>query len=328
MWQALLAGLALAAGAQLAHAAPLTSIDDVYPALAAKRYGDVEAFYEKVRQDRSRDAEGKFPFEHFSRSVYWHSSTDPADADYWPKVDAATQEWVAHSQKSHLAAMTRAYVLAYHAGAVQARGGSWVEVDRLAAEAQGLMERSKQAGRSDVLWHVTLLRVASVQGAPRSDVRDMILAAVAVDPHPMRLWQEASIALSPDGRGLDDLPWLMRLAVQRTSDQEGASMYARVLHGVFWHFQDFRAAPFALTGLDWNLLQRGFEEEKARFPDEYSPDLHAALACSALDQRVAAGLLARIGSHPRMDVWDLMGGKGFLEQCRKFASPHQAVPAT
>jgi hypothetical protein len=322
--------LALAAGlpAFAAHADELTDISAVYPALEAGRYDDVEAFYAKLRKSRKRNPNGTFQFERFYESVYWYSSTDPKDPSYWPKVDAATKAWVVHSPKSHLAAMTRAFALSYRGEAVEARGGAWKEVDLLAGEARRLIGGSKQQGASDALWHATRLRVAAVSGAPRADVLDMIHAAVAVDPQPVRLWQEAAIALSPDGRKAQDLAWLMRLAGQRTAKQEGKSMEARVFQSVFWHYTDIKASPFGGTGLDWSELHQSFLDWKARYPAGYDRNLHGALACAAHDRDTTASLLAQIGNEPSNGTWELLGGKDYAARCKEWATSTARTPRT
>lgn len=319
--------LGLVLGGRAAAAEPLR-LDDVYPALEAHRYEEVEATYAALRRSRARNEEGQFLYERFLRHVYWASSLNPADGDYWPKVDASTQAWVTHSPGSYLAAMVRAFALAYHAGSVEAHKGDWTEVDRIAGEARHLMDQSKKAGWPDPMWHAINLRVASVEGAPRSDVRGMVLAAVAVDPTPLRLYQEAALALSPDGHNMDDQTWLMRLAVQRTSQSEGTMMYARVLNEVFWHFCDCVPSPYGRAGVPWELLNPSFEEWKVRYPGGYSVDLHAATACLAGDRAVTVRLLRRIGTQPRADVWKLMGGTGLLKRCQEWEKDGPERPRT
>jgi hypothetical protein len=310
----LLAGLFLWVGSAVAE--PLR-LNEIYRALEAHRYDEVEATYADLRRSRERNEEGDFLFESFLRYVPWASSLDPADGSYWPKVDEPTQAWVTHSPNSYLAAMVRAFALAYHAGSVQAHKGSWTEVDRIAAEARRLMDQSKEAGWSDPMWHAINLRVAAVEGAPRSDVRGMVLAAAAVDPYPLRLWQEAALALSPDGRNLDDQTWLMRLAVQRTRDTEGTAMYARVLNVVYWHFCDCVPGAYGRAGVEWSLLNPSFEEWKVRYPRAYSIDLHAATACLARDGPATARLLQQIRNTPRKEIWELMGGTGLFKRCQE-----------
>jgi hypothetical protein len=311
-----------------AWAQELTAVSQVYKALEAGRYTEVEDFYARLRRDRERNPNGDFVFEEFYRSGYWYSSTNPADSSYWPKVDSATKAWVEHSPKSHLAAMSRAFALAYHGEALQARGGAWKDVDALAAEARRLMDGSKKQGASDVLWHATRLRVAAVEGAPRKDILDMIHAAIAVDPYPLRLWQEAAIALSPSGENTEDLLWLMRLAGQRTAAQEGKSMQARVLGVAFWHFGDFLASPFGRTDLRWGALHESFLDWKVRYPVGYSANLHGALACAANDRKATESLLAQIGSNIRTSIWEMLGGKNYAQRCTDWAASTGPIPKT
>ncbi|HVE54797.1 MAG TPA: hypothetical protein VNB23_15550, partial [Ramlibacter sp.] len=309
------------------QAEALTSNDQVHTALQAGRYREVEAFYEKLRKDRTRQADGVFLFEKFYYAVYWYSSSDPNDASYWPKIDAATQAWVTHSPKSHLAAMTRAFALTYRGEVLQARGGSWAEVNRFASEARRLVDGSRGAGAGDVLWHATRLRVAGLQGVPRAEVVAMIEAAAQVDPYPMRLWLEASVALSPSGENGEDLVWLMKFAAERTAGQEGTSMQARVLHAAFWRFHQFLASPFGSTSLRWRELHESFQDWKRRYPDGYRLDLHGAMACAARDRKVTANVLAQTGE-PSADIWDRIGGKNYAARCRKWASGSAEAPTT
>lgn len=311
-----------------ARAQELTAVSQVYKALEAGRYREVEDFYAKLRRDRTRKPDGDFVFEEFYRRVYWYSSTDTADSAYWPKVDAATKAWVEHSPKSHLAAMSRAFALAYRGEVLQARGGAWKDVDVLAAEARRLMDETKKQGASDALWHATRLRVASVEGVPRTDILDIVYEALAVDPYPLRLWQEAAIALSPNGENVEDLLWLMRLAGQRTAAQEGKSMQARVLNTAFWHFSGFLASPFGRTGLRWDVLNESFLDWKRRYPVGYSVNLHGALACAAHDREATVSLLAQIGSHSATDTWEMLGGKNYAQRCKDWATSTAPIPRT
>jgi hypothetical protein len=317
--RALLLALAAAFLTAPALALPLTDVSQVYMALQAKRYEDIEAFYAKVRKERRREPDGQFLFETFYWNLPWHSTDDPKDADYWPKVDAATAAWVAHSPNSHLALMNRAFVLARRAEHLQAINGSWKEVDRFAAEAKRMVLASKKLGASDANWHATRLRVASVEGVPRADVLDLIHAAAEADPYPLRIWQEAAIALSPTGQPAEDLIWLMRLAVQRTSAKEGTTMYARVLASAYWMYPELTARPFAV-GLNWNAAHESLTELKQRYPAAYDPNLHGALACIAHDRTATAASLAQAAKAPRSDVWERWGGKSHFARCQEWAT--------
>jgi len=308
-----------------AHAEPLTDLSQAYQALVAGRYADVEDLYARLHREHGRTPEGTYAWEEFNWKVYWASSSKPDEPDYWPKVDAATKAWVAHSPKSYVAAMTRAFALAYRSGSVQAREGAWVEADRLAQEARKLMDNSRRAGASDPLWHAVRLRVASVEGLPRTDVVNLIHAALAVDSTVMRVYQEAAIALSPNGRNNDDMVWLMRLALQRAGQREGPAIYARVLEATYWHFEP-DGLTFGRNGLDWPLLDKSFADWKRRYPASYPLDLHAGLACSARDRETASRLLAEPSAGSRSDVWTLLGGKNYLSACREWLKPALAKP--
>lgn len=310
-----------------ARAEPLTELRQAYKALEAHRYQDVEDLYARLRKEGRRTAEGKYAYEDLQHSVYWYSSSDPKDVSYWPKVDAATKDWVAKSPGSHVPAMTRAYALAYRAGYVQVRDKNWVEAENLANEAAALMAASRPQGRTDPLWHAARLRVASVQGLPRPDVLALVHQAVAVDPRVMPVWEEAAIALSPENPPTEDLVWLMRLAVQRTQTTEGTSMYARVLHTVYWRYPEFRASPFR-GGIDWPMLHESFLDWKQRYPASYPVDLHAALACAARDREVTASMLGQRDRPYFPNTWELMGGKEYFRICKDWATATQPGPST
>lgn len=324
----LLWAAALFAGAP-AGAEPLTKTTQVHAALEAGRYREVEAFYARLRKDTTRTPEGPYPYEAFTYAAYWYSSPDPKDPSHWPKVDAATARWVKHSPRSHVAAMTRAFALAYRAGYMAVRERAWNEADKLADEAANLLERSRGEGRKDPNWHAVRLRVAGVQSLPRADMVALIHEAIRVDATVERVWQEAALALSSEARS-EDVVWLMRLAMQRTAETEGTSMYARVLAASAAWFPGFMAGPFHGTGLDWPVLHASFLDYKQRYPAGYhlEVDLHAAMACAARDAEATRALIADPRSAPDSNVWKQMGGANFYAVCKEWAKARPERPRT
>ncbi|MBC5783606.1 hypothetical protein H8N03_11675 [Ramlibacter sp. USB13] len=322
---AALAVALLSAGAFPSVHAEISDVKDVHAAFAAQRYDEIEALYDKVLRERRRAADGRFQSEVFLGNLPWYSDDDPASESYWPKVDAATAAWLAHSPGSPLAAMVRAHVLARRGNRLSAIG-RWKEVDALVAEARRLLAGAREQGKRDANWHAVRLRVLGVEGVPREDVLDAIHAAAAVDPYPLRPWQFAALALSPDGRSTGDLPWLMRLAVERTRTTEGTTMYARVLASAYWHFPHLAAHPFGHDALDWNVAHRSFTELKQRYPEGYEPNLHGALACLAGDRAVTAAALAQAGAYAREDVWKIWGGDKHLARCRAWSTGEAQGP--
>ena len=168
-------------------------------------------------------------------------------------------------------------------------------------------------------WHAARLRVASLEGTPRAEVIDEIRVAVQVDPYPMLVWQEAALALSPYGRSAEDLPWLMKLAVQQTHAKEGATMYARVFSELSWHYPDLAARPFGPGRVDWALMKQSFAELKVRYPRLYHPNLEGALACVVRDRRATAEALRAVGDELHPDVWTKFGGTAHFSRCKDWA---------
>ncbi|HEY8359482.1 MAG TPA: hypothetical protein VIL30_18685 [Ramlibacter sp.] len=299
---------------------PLAQLGQVYQALKAGRYAEVEAFYARVRAERARLAGGEFVFEEFAYNVYWLSVDDPADPAYWPRIDAATKAWITHSPRSHLAAMTRAFVLAYRGEVLHARRGNWKEIDALVAEARRLMEGTRKEGEKDALWNAIRLRVAASEALPRAELVKLVEASVSADPQPLRVWKEAAVAMRSGSRGhADDLQWLMRLAERHTAREQGASMGARLLAEIYWAFPDFLASPFGRTGPRWDEVHRGFLDWKKRYPTSYQPNLHGALACAAGDRAVTAALLVAIGNGGDGQTWDRFGGRDGFARCKQWA---------
>jgi hypothetical protein len=303
----------------IAGAQPVTDVREVYRALLAKRFGAVETLYSQLVQGRTRNPDGEFGFEQFVWNAPDYSTDDPNSVDYWPKVDALTAEWVAHSPKSYVAAISRARALVRRGEHLEATNGSWTEVDRYASEARRLVDRSREAGYRDANWHAVRLRVASLEGTPRADVLDEIRAAVQVDPYPILLWQDAAFALSPYGRSAEDLPWLMNFAVQHTSAKEGTTMYARVFAQVYWFFPDLMNRPFGPDRVNWDLMKKSLAELKVRYPHLYDPNMEGALACVARDRSATAAAFRAMGSDVHEHVWERFGGKPLLARCKAWA---------
>ncbi|HEY8359481.1 MAG TPA: hypothetical protein VIL30_18680 [Ramlibacter sp.] len=311
----------LAGAAVHAQAPAIDAPGEVYRALEAGRYAEVEAYHARLHRERTRKPDGEFLFEDLAFKVYWYSTHQPDDPAYWPKVDAATRAWVTHSPGSHLAAMTRAFALAYRGETVRARGGLWQEFQPLAGEARRLLEGSRKQGQQDALWHAIGLRVAGLEDRPRADILAWVEAGVAADPHPVRLYQEAAFALTPGSRSnVDDLRWLMQLAEQRTASEPGSGIAARVLAQTFWQFPEFMTRPFAGKGPRWDEVHRSFTDWARRPGAGYPVDLHAALACAARDRDVASRLMPRAGlAAGHADTWGRFGGPNLFARCKEWA---------
>lgn len=300
------------------EAQPLKSPDETYAAILAGRYADVEAYYAKVLKERPRDEKGEFVLDRMIWSTPVFSSDDPKADDYWPKTDAITTRWLAHSPDSVLAAISRARALVRRAEHLQAIDGPWKDIEKLVAEARRVMDASRARGAHDPAWHAMRLRLAGMEGLTHQQMLDLIRAAAAVDPQPLLVWQEAAIALSNEDRTGGNLAWLMRYAVERTRASEGATMYLRVMLSAYWLFPDFVASPFS-SGLQWKLLDESFGEVRKRYPKSYDVNLHGALACLAGDRRSTAESIRDIADQPNLQVWERWGGKPHWERCKRWA---------
>jgi hypothetical protein len=309
----LLCGLATALQAQ-----PLRSPDETYAAVVAGRYDDVEAYYAKLQKERPRNDKGEFLLDGMIWATPVFSSDDPKANDYWPKTDAITARWLAHSPRSVLASITRARALVRRAEHIQATNGPWKDIDKLVAEARRVMDASRARGARDPAWHAMRLRLAKMEGLPHEQIVAMVKTATAVEPRPLLVWQEAAFALREEDRRGTNLVWLMRYAVDQTRASEGTTMYVRVLMSAFWAYPEFAASPFS-TGLDWKLLNSSITEQRKRYPGAYDPNLHGALACLAGDRQVTAEAIRDVGTQPFMPTWETWGGKPHWERCKEWA---------
>jgi hypothetical protein len=302
----------------VANAHPLSAPEQIYAALTAGRFVEVEQYYDKLMNDRTRDERGEYLFEQFVSQTPVYSSDDAKSEDYWPKVDALTARWLAHSPNSVIAAITRARALLRRAEHLDATKGSWKDVDRLVTEAGDVMARSRLRAAADPNWQALNLRLARDAGVPHKRIRELVRQAASVDPYPVLLWEEAAVALRTDCSSTDNLLWLMRLAVERTGQREGTTMYARVFEAANSLYCGMENDPFGRGHLDWETMNRSLAELKVRYPAAYEPNLHGALACLAGDLKTTAAALRNAGVRINGLVWEHWGGKPHLERCKKW----------
>jgi len=287
----------------------------------SQRFEALEREYARVLAARSRNRWGEFHSEEFVRRLHL-SLTARSEGDGGPsqaELDARTQAWVDQSPRSTAAAIVRTNYLLQRADALY-RAQKWPAGDAMTREARALLLQARAASRSDPNWHTAWLYLGKLQGWDPQEVMDAIEEAARAEPTAAGPWLIAAAALSPDGRGAGLLPPLAELAVRKTRDTEGWSMYGRIYLHAAQSYGAVRSDPFRRGGVDWSKMNAALTDLYSRYSSPAVLNQHAILACLAGEKAATAALLARIGPNPYEAWWNYWGGPPLYERCKAWAS--------
>jgi hypothetical protein len=288
----------------------------------AHRFEEMERLYSQVLSARSRNQWGEFHTEEFVRHLDLSLTGARVTDVVLPtreELDTHTTAWVAHSPQSAPAAIARANYLLQRADLFY-RGQEWPKGEALTREAHALLLRVRPISQADPTWHAAWLYVAKQQGWDPQQIMEAAEAAADGEPRALGPWMTATAALSPDGNGAGLLPPLAELAIRKSRNTEGLSLYARIYLHAARTYSAVRYSPFRGGGLEWPKLNIALIDLYTRYPEPGVLNQHAALACLAGERGAAAALLRRIGSQPDERWWKFWGGVRLYERCKAWAT--------
>lgn len=167
------------------------------------------------------------------------------------------------------------------------------------------LEDNKATGSADPVWFEVALRARS------RDCTDEARAAQLLDEASRRFpgyyqhyeaaMQRALACSSEREEAEAAIARIADIAVERSRDVDGQSMYARV----YWAASRMLGVPDPKSiGIDWDRMRIGIRDLMQRYPDAWNTNNLAKLACAAKDDELARDLLAKSLELPVLQVWD------------------------
>lgn len=177
------------------------------------------------------------------------------------------------------------------------------------------LEAHKAIAAIDPRWYETMLIVARAQGWDRERFERLLEEALQREPLFYQTYFAALEYLLPKWHGdVDAIEAFARKAVERTSQQEGEGMYARI----YWYASQgqFELNLFQETDVLWPRMKRGFDAVLAQYPDAWNLNNFAKFACLARDQTTTRMLIDRIRFDVVPQAWRPLS---LWEQCWEWA---------
>ena len=322
--------LALGAPALVAHAAEPTKNAVERAAADALWNGDfasLERQNEALKTPGSFAPDGSFQLAYFHQGLAEVFDNDVENVElYLKEMDALTLEWATAHPTSGLAHGLHAHALIAHGWSY--RGKRYAgEVPREAmAEFQAYLTRAfdylkthADVALKDSYSQLQLLEIGMGLNWSRTHMEAIMNDGFKRNPNDTDLAFKMVTALLPKWGGtprqLDDF-------INRVSDQTrtrfGMGMYASLY--TYAADSQFGSGLFENTPVEWGKMKQGFEDWKARYPNNvYRLNAYARMACLAKDKPTFQTLIGQVDAKPDLSAWGNNPERA-LELCRRWAA--------
>ena len=292
--------------------------------MLAEDLDKLESLSGRFLREKSRTSSGLWKLTIFYAGIYAACSDVAKDNEQaWTSLEQHAQAWAEKYPQSPSAHISVSVVSMCHAWAIRGRGyantvppEAWEGFHRYIALTRDNLMVHKAVASVDPAWYQEMLFVAAHQGWPRSEFDSLLTEALQREPYYYQTYFAAMAYLLPKWHGsIDDIERFANDAVERTKQDEGRSMYARI----YWSVSQgqFRGRLFQESRADWPKMKAGFDDILARYPDRWNINNYAWFACLAGDRATTKALLPRVGETPLEEVWKPAASFG---RCRMWAT--------
>ncbi len=192
---------------------------------------------------------------------------------------------------------------------------AWVSFRKYISLAKQNLEAHKSVAAVDPAWYTTMISVARNESWERDKFDKLLSEALDHEPLFYATYFSALEYLLPKWHGgIKEIDVFAQNAVQRTSKEEGKSMYARI----YWYASqsEFGNELFTESKARWPQMKGSFDDVIAQYPDAWNLNNYAKFACLAGDKPKAGELLKRIRPNIVIEAWE---PQSLLQGCAKWA---------
>lgn len=281
----------------------------------AEEFAELDRLAEKYRVEETRTGSGRWKLAMFYRGL---SSVNPPCACDGAttaafrdieSIEARYLRWIEQNPESAVARIAYASTLTDHAWLFRGSGlgatvapEAWAPFRDHLAKARRYLRDHKQNTRNDPQWYFVMLIVAKGENWSLLAFQSLVDEAVTAHPYYHGIYYKAVDYLLPQWHGDPALiEEFANFAVEKTRDQAGAGMYARVYWYASW--VHFKTGLFTDTRVVWDRMAAGIDDVLARYPDQWNINNFAYFSCLAKDRKKASELIARIEAPPIPSVW-------------------------
>lgn len=284
----------------------------VQASLLANDFDQLESVSRKYRSEKSRSSSGLWNLSLFYTGLdeAIENQTKGEDRDaLFEAMEERLRKWtdefpdsptghIAHSQ----ALIERAWAHRGSGYASTVKPEAWAPFEHYIAMARANLEEFKSVASADPRWYEVMILIARAENWDRSEFDSLLNEALEREPLFYRTYFSALEYLLPKWHGnMEEIENFAQDAVERTREQEGVAMYARI----YWYASQsqYKDDIFNNTLVEWSQMKDGFEDIISRYPDAWNLNNYARFACLASDKPKTVELFKLIEASVIAEAW-------------------------
>jgi len=275
----------------------------------------------EYREGGARTSNGLWKLSIFYRGI---DGLARAKNNYRPDYDmllGKVDRWVASSPNSPSAYIAKGIILTHVAWSIRGtdyaekvKKQNWVPFREKAKETYRYLLSVKQKADVDPSWYEVSVRIMTAFERDINKVMSVANEGLDKFPYYHELYFTTVLYLTPKWHGDDAYIEEFALkSIQRTSQQDRMSMYARIYWYVDYH--NYHGKLFSNSDVSWGRMRSGFENIIEDYPVQYNIQKFAYYACLAKDKRAAQRIFGKINEPILMNIW--LRPRNY-ENCRRF----------
>ena len=293
-------------------------IDAVKTAIERNDYDALNNMETEFRRTRARTTSGIWKLSIF----HWRVKTELGPRGEDQCDDRSTgffDRWLAKTPNEPAPYISRAAVLEAYAWCI--RGGGYADsvsdeaLEAFAAkvdEARRILDEHRATAAVDPHYYAVMSRILIDQGAEKTEFKQLLEEAAAVDPDYHYVYFDAYRYFQPQWYGSDaEVDAFARYSAARAKS-EGLGMYARY----YWYALDCDCGGIAQS-IDWPKMKQAMRDVIARYPSDWNAANFARISCVMEDPQEARSWLARVKGDYTV-AWTKMPE---LMRCLEMAQP-------
>lgn len=274
-------------------------------------FAGLEAMAADYRDRQSRTRSGVWKLTVFYSGFHAKARFNGKDDPRWKEMSDKLRAWQAAYPESPAPVIANAVVMKRYARSLKPvvifQRASTVSTEDAAFVSalmanKAYLEKHKSVAARDPHYYVVWSNLAFALGADPAEFFDTVDEGMQAHPDYYQLYFAAMDFHAPQLRGdAKAVEAFANMAVERTKDQEGLGLYARV----YWYAMSafFGEDMFRRSMVDWTKMSKGIDDVLARYPDQWNINNFALVSCLAGDAAKTRALLDRIEGYPISQVW-------------------------
>ena len=277
-----------------------------YGAFVNGHFSRLNSMVEDFRSSKGRLPDGRWKLTFVTSGLT--RGVVPRDVAAWEARLAIFDKWLSTTPDDPVPHLAKAIALVSYAW--DARGGGyansvkesdWPIFRKRIADARAVLEKAPKISKNNPLWYDTMQTIALAQSWPMENYGKLFQEGVDKEPTYYFLYFNAASYFLPRWHGNpSDLAKFVDYAVEKSSRQEGQTLYARIYWSLLWALRDNTFAP---AYAQWPRMRQGFSDIVKSYPDNWNLNAFVYYACMAKDSATVRQIAPRLKTIEK-DLWE------------------------